>query len=130
VADGLKPLRSRAVENIAELTAATRPPARHPHFVVDLPDELDVASMPELRHHLTTLILSGHVRLVLNAAALDFMDAVGIGSLMYAANLARAEGGWVRLIGVEPKHRRILSILRLQRSLPVYEDLEGALREA
>jgi anti-sigma B factor antagonist len=122
-------LRSRAVENIAELTVASRPQL-HPYVVVDLPDELDVASMPELRHHLTTLISSGSVRLVLNAATLDFMDAVGIGSLIYAANRTRAEGGWVRLIGVGRKHRRILSILGLERVLPVHEDLEDALREA
>jgi anti-sigma B factor antagonist len=133
VVDGLKSLRSRAVENTAELHVLSRPPAHHPYVVVDLPAELDVASMPELRHHLTTLISSGRVRLVLNAANLDFMDAAGIGSLVYAANQARAAGGWVRLIGVGQKHRRILSILRLGRTLPVHEDLEkleGALREA
>jgi anti-sigma B factor antagonist len=129
VADGLKPLRSRAVDNTAELAVVSRPQV-HPYVMVDLPDELDVASMPELRHHLTTLISSGRVRLVLNAATLDFMDAVGIGSLVHAANLTRAEGGWVRLIGVQQKHRRILSILGLERMLPVHEDLEDALREA
>ena len=69
------------MENTAELTVASRPEI-HPYVVVDLPDELDVASTPELRHHLTTLIASGRVRLVLNAATLDFMDAVGIGTLI------------------------------------------------
>ena len=116
------------MENIAELTVASRP-RTPPHLVVDLPDELDVASMPQLRQHLTTLIASGHVRLVLNAATMDFIDAVGIGSLVYAANRARAEGGWVRLIGVERRHRRLLLILKLGQVLPVYESLEDALRE-
>jgi len=119
------------VENIAELTVASRPQTRpHPHLVVDLPDELDVASMPHLRHHLTTLISSGHVRLVLNAATLDFIDAVGIGALVYAANRARGEGGWVRLIEVKPKHRRLWLILRLDRVLPIYEKLDDALGKA
>jgi anti-anti-sigma factor len=136
VVDGLKSLRSRAVENTAELPVTSRFRADRPYVVVELPAELDVVSMPELRHHLMTLISSGHVRLVLDAAGLDFMDAAGIGSLVHAANRARAAGGWVRLIGVGQKHRRILSILRLERTLPVYEELEeleeleGVLREA
>jgi anti-anti-sigma factor len=117
------------VDNIAALTVVPEPQLRS-HVVVDLPGELDVASMPELRHHLTTLIASGGTRLVLNAATLDFVDAVGIGSLVHAANRARAEGGWVRLIGVKQKHRRLLTILGLERTLPVREDLEDALREA
>jgi anti-sigma B factor antagonist len=116
------------VENIAELTVVAEPRIR-PHLVVDLPDELDVASMPELRRHLTTLISTGSVHLVLNAATLDFIDAVGIGALVHAANRARAAGGWVRLIGVRQKHRRLLLILKLERVLPIHENLEDALGE-
>jgi anti-sigma B factor antagonist len=122
-------LESRPVENIAELTVVSEPQTPS-YVVVDLPDELDVASMPELRRHLTTLISSGSIRLVLNAATLDFIDAVGIGSLVHAANRARAEGGWVRLIGVKRKVLRLLLILGLERILPVYECLEDALEDA
>lgn len=117
------------MEHAAELTVVSEPRSRSP-IVVDLPEELDVFSMPRLRRDLTTLISSGQVRLVLNAATLDFVDASGIGSLVHAAHRARAEGGWVRLIRVKPRHRRLLSILRLDRTLPLYEELEDALREA
>ena len=117
------------MEHTAELTGVPVPHS-NPRVVVDLPGELDVASMPELRHHLTTLISSGRVELVLNAGTLDFLDASGIGALVHAANRARAEGGWVRLIRVKPRHRRLLSILRLDRTLPVYEDLADATRAA
>lgn len=117
------------MEDTTEATVAS-PPRSRSWFVVDLPEELDVASMPALRQRLTTLILSGRVRLVLNAAPLDFVDATGIGALVYAANLARARGGWIRLIGVKQKHMRLLMILRLGRMLPIHEDLRDALREA
>ena len=115
------------MENVADLSVVPKPPLQ-PCVVVDLLGELDVASMPELRRYLTTLISSGSVRLVLNAACLDFIDAVGIGSLVQAANLARAGGGWVRLIGVKPRHRRLLLILRLSGQLPMHENLHEALR--
>ena len=69
--------------------------------MVDLSGELDVASVPELRHRLTTLIASGHIGLVLNADDLEFIDAAGLGCLVFAANRARTAGGWVRLIRVE-----------------------------
>jgi len=116
------------VESIADLTAVSQPPI-HSCLVVDLGGELDVASVPELRRRLTALILSGRSRLVLNAAALDFIDAAGIGCLVHVAKIARAEGGWIRLIRVEQRHLRLLRILRLGRMLPVHESLEDAVRE-
>ena len=120
------------MENVADLTVFSEPASPPPRtrVVVDLPDELDVASVPELRRRLTDLILSGRVKLVLNAATLDFIDAAGIGCLVHAANRAEAEGGWVRLIGVKEQQRRILRILKLSRMLPIHESLEDALREA
>lgn len=116
------------MESTADLSVV--PPSQAPSCVVlDLTGELDVASVPELRQRLTTLILSGRSRLVLNAARLDFIDAAGIGCLVHVAKLARAEGGWIRLIRVEQRHLRLLRILRLGRMLPVHENLEDALRE-
>jgi anti-sigma B factor antagonist len=105
-------------------------PTVHSCVVVHLSGELDVASAPDIRLHLTTLISDGCIRLVLNTVSLDFIDAGGIGSLVHVANRARAAGGWVRLIGVKPRHHRLLMIVRLGTVLPMYEDLAGALREA
>ena len=116
------------MESITDPTLS--PPQARSSVVVDLPAELDLASAPELRRRLTALISSGSVRLVLNAATLDFIDAAGIGSLIHAANRARAAGGWVRLIGVGRRQRRLLRLLDLGRTLPVHEDLEDARREA
>ncbi len=117
------------MENIAELSVASEAESRS-CVVVDLSGELDVASAPELRHKIMTLIASGQIGLVLDAGALEFIDAAGIGCLVRAANRARAAGGWVRLIRVGQRHRRLLLILGLGRTLPVYEDLADALREA
>ena len=98
--------------------------------VVHLSGELDGATAPEIRLQLTTLISDHCIRLVLNTASVEFIDAGGIGSLVHVANRARAAGGWVRLIGVKPRHRRLLTIVQLGAVLPVYEDLADALREA
>ena len=117
------------MEKIAELSVVSEARSRS-CVVVDLSGELDVATVPELRHRLTTLITSGHRELVLDAGALEFVDATGLGCLVHAANRARAAGGWVRLIRVGQKHRRLLLILGLGRTLPDYEDLADALREA
>jgi anti-sigma B factor antagonist len=117
------------MENIAELSVVSEARSRS-CVVVDLSGELDVASVPDLRHKLTTLIASGHIELVLNAGALEFIDAAGLGCLVHAANLARDAGGWVRLIRVRQRHRRLLLILGLGRTLPIYQDLADALREA
>lgn len=117
------------MEHVADLIDVSWPSTRS-FVVVHLFGELDVASTPELRRRLTMLISDGCVRLVLDADSLQFIDAAGIGALVYASNQARAAGGWIRLIGVKPAHRRLLMLLRLGRQLPMREDLQDALREA
>jgi anti-sigma B factor antagonist len=117
------------MEHLVERTELSQP-TTHPCVLVRLSGELDMASAPGIRLHLMTLISDDCIRLVLNTAPLDFIDAGGIGSLVHVANRARVAGGWVRLIDVKPRHRRLLMILRLGAVLPIYEDLAGALREA
>ena len=88
--------------------------------VATIGGELDVATAPALRSHLSGLISNGRTRLVLDLAPLAFLDASGVGVLASMAGQLREQGGWLRLVNVHPRIRRLLGILRLTDSLPEY----------
>ena len=88
--------------------------------VVTIGGELDVATAPVLRSHLSGLLANGRTRLVLDLAPLAFLDASGLGVLASTVGQFREQGGWLRLVNVRPRIRRLLGILRLTDSLPEY----------
>lgn len=99
-----------------------------PGFVVlSLCGDLDVATAPALRTRLAELTEVGQFRFILDLAPLGFVDAYGLRVLLAAAAQADARDGWVRLIGVRPRVRRILRILRLTGRLPMYHTIEEAI---
>jgi anti-sigma B factor antagonist len=97
--------------------------------VVTIGGELDVATAPQLRTHLDALVADGRIRLVLDLAELDFLDASGVGVLVRTASRARTRGGWTRLVNVSSKVYRVLRITRLTDALPVYASMAQALAD-
>jgi anti-anti-sigma factor len=95
--------------------------------VVTIGGELDVATAPVLRSHLDELISEGHARLVLDLAALEFLDASGVGVLARAMGRARAQDGWTRLTHASPQVRRVLRITHLAEALPEFPSTAQAL---
>ena len=96
--------------------------------VVTIGGELDVATAPALRSHLSELIANGGTRLVLDLAPLDFLDASGLGVLASTLGQLRERGGWLRLVDVHPRIRRPLAIARLTDALPEYASVDLAVR--
>jgi anti-sigma B factor antagonist len=66
--------------------------------------------------------------IVLDVAAVGFCDLACLRSMANLARRAAAVGIWVRMAGPTPMMRRLLEITGLGASLPVYRDVELALR--
>jgi anti-sigma B factor antagonist len=94
--------------------------------VVAISGELDVATAVELDDHLIHLSVTGHHRLVLDAARLTFCDASGIHVLVRAQARAAGKLGWLRLAAVDPRLHRILAILALTIALPAFDNVSRA----
>ena len=90
-----------------------------PSAVLVLSGEVDIANSPQLARQLHDLMDSGEVRVVVDMADVEFIDASGIGALVDAARRARAEGGGLELS--RPTHMlpRVLDVLQLDGVLPV-----------
>lgn len=81
--------------------------------VITLGGELDAFSSRRLRHRLDEVIEAGRSDVVIDLAALDFIDSTALGVLIGARRQARLHGGDVRLQGVTPVARRVFDVTGL-----------------
>lgn len=81
--------------------------------VVTLGGELDAFSSRRLHHRLDEVIEAGRSDVVIDLAALDFIDSTALGVLVGALRQARLHGGDVRLQGVTAVARRVFDVTGL-----------------
>ncbi|MFJ3222487.1 STAS domain-containing protein [Streptomyces sp. NPDC086783] len=90
---------------------------------------LDVDTVPELRRHLSDQVSRGRYHLLLDLAAVSFMDSSGINALLQAREQTRSVGGSVRLISPTPTVRRILDLTGVNMAVPSSESVDAALAQ-
>ncbi len=97
-----------------------------PSVLLTIAGEVDVASSPRLELELERLLDAGSVDVVIDMAAVEFIDASGIGTLVAAAERARTAGGHIVVSRPSPKVSRVIDMLRLNGALATVWDLERA----
>lgn len=94
--------------------------------VVTLRGRLDAASAPDLREEFREFIESGHNRIVLDFAAVNFIDSSGISVIITLLKAATSKGGDVVLTRLTPQVRTILELTRLYKVFRIHETVEAA----
>ena len=87
--------------------------------IVALRGEVDMNVAPTLRGVLETLVADGDVHLVLDLAALAFIDSSGLSAFVAAHRAARAAGGDIRLRSARPNTMKVLETTRLTELIPM-----------
>ncbi len=100
-----------------ELTVHTR---RDGVAVVRPTGRLDLVSAADLRQQLADLVAGGQRRLVVDLAAVPFIDSSGLGALIGGLKTARLAGGDLRIASPAPQARVILELTTLHRVLRPY----------
>jgi anti-sigma B factor antagonist len=98
-------------EGSADLRVRVRPGAPP---VVEICGEIDIQSAPQLRDELLRVLRRYGSQLALDLGEVTFLDCAGINALLATRRRARLEDGWIRVIRVSPRARRIFSLLGLQ----------------
>jgi len=93
---------------------------------LSLSGELDIASADGLREHLAGLLAGGHIRIVVDLAALAFCDSTGLSTFVRASHGAVEQGGYLRLAAPNGHVARVLSIVGLLDLFPTYRTVDGA----
>lgn len=88
--------------------------------------DLDLASVPRLRHEVVNLVGSGNNQIVLDLVAVDFMDSVGLGAVVAVAKRVRASGGLFRVARPEPRIWSLFELVGLDVIIDCHDDLESA----
>jgi anti-sigma B factor antagonist len=79
-----------------------------------------------LRNLVSQLVQSGHPRIILNLEQVDYIDSVGLSSLVSSYSSTRKQGGDLKLLHLTKRVRDLLQITRLITIFESFENLEDA----
>jgi len=94
--------------------------------VVTLRGQLDIDTAPDLSAGLDQLLRQPVPRIVVHLGELTFCDSIGLSALAMASNQCARAGGFLRLSAPSPFLMRVLSMVELTPTLPVYASVAGA----
>lgn len=99
---------------------------RDGYAVVALSGRLTATGAPLLRSAVTDLVAAGVSRIVIDMAALQFVDSSGLGALVGALKSARVAGGDLRIAAVPEAVQTVLHLTNLDRVLRDHPTPESA----
>jgi anti-anti-sigma factor len=73
------------------------------------------------------LVQEGRMRIVLNLAHLPFIDSLGIGDIVRAFSATERAGGALKLCGVGPRVRGVLTAVQLNSVIDAFDSEQEAL---
>ncbi len=80
----------------------------------------------KLRNRVKELVDEGHSRIILNLEQVDYVDSVGLSTLVASYTAARKRGGDLKLLRLTKRIRDLLQITRLITVFESFETLEEA----
>jgi anti-anti-sigma factor len=95
--------------------------------IVMLPAEIDIYNAEDIRDTLLAVLNRGIGLLVIDMTGTTFCDCAGAGAVARAYLRAQADGSQVRLAARAPIVRRLLALTGVDRIVPVFDTLAGAL---
>lgn len=95
--------------------------------VLDLRGQIKLGEGTEaLRQRVKDLVEKGHSRVILNLAEVDYIDSVGLSTLVASYTSARKHGGDLKLLHLTRRVRGVLQITRLSTVFEAYNTLAEA----
>ena len=90
-------------------------------------ERLDAYLAPEFKAKLVHLVQSGHERIVIDMAALEFIDSGGLGALI-AGLKALGGGGEIVLCGITPRLLSLFQLTHVDKLFHIFDSVEVAVR--
>jgi anti-anti-sigma factor len=90
--------------------------------------ELAFAVCEEFQKGMEKLMESGNTMLLIDFETIEFMDSMGIGTLIALRNKAHERGGELGLARIADPVHKVLRITQLHKVFPIYDDLESGVQ--
>ena len=94
--------------------------------VVEVRGDLDMATAPQLRDGLQRLVDAGDRQVVMDMAAVGFMDSSALGALVVISKALGDVGGRLCLAAVQPAVLSVLEITSVDRVIDLYDTVRAA----
>lgn len=95
-------------------------------LVVMLRGNLDATTTEEFDREVQKHLDQGRYRIIIDCRYLGLVSSLGIGSLMTLQTRLRRKGGVVKLAAIQGVAAEVIKLVRLDRMLDIYGDLEFA----
>ena len=96
-------------------------------MILDLRGKLTIGSGDELlKDKIHSLIQQGHRNLLLNLAAVPYVDSAGLGAIVSSYTTVSREGGSLKLVGLTSRIEDLLAITKLLTVFDTYESESDA----
>lgn len=92
--------------------------------VVAVRGELDLATGPQLRQEIASLVADGHRQIAVDLTALDFIDSIGLGLLVAAMKRVRSVDGTMFVAADDDRIRRPFELTGLDVALNLVPSVE------
>lgn len=95
--------------------------------IVQLKGELDAQSVAGIETQYPNSLWQGSTAVVIDLSDVSFIDSSGVGMLVFLIKRLWANQRQVCLAGAQGQPARLLSMLRIQQSIPCYETVPASL---
>lgn len=97
-------------------------------MILDLAGKLTIGEGDELlKDKINSVIHQGHRKLVLNLAAVPYVDSAGLGQMVSTLHTVKRQGGALKLLNLTKRIEDLLSITKLLTVFASYENEQEAL---
>lgn len=97
--------------------------------VIRCEGSLDANTVSDFKKETLQLLNSGSVKIIIDGSKLDFVDSMGLGSLISLLRKVKQQDGDVMIANLTDDVKTIFEITRLHKLFRVFDNIEEACRE-
>lgn len=94
--------------------------------VVSLKGSIDAMTAPKITEFIQGLVTKGNIKLIADFSGVDYTSSAGLRVLLGAIKETRAQGGDLRLAGVQPDVLKVLNLSGFTNILKMFNDGDAA----
>ena len=95
-------------------------------LAIVLRGDLDSVTTPEFDQEIQRHLEAGHKKIIIDCRYMGYISSIGIGSLVALKTRLAKKGGTVKLAAIQGPVMQVLRLVRLDKVLDMYGDLEFA----
>lgn len=92
--------------------------------ILQIKGELDITNSFKVQSAFNKILETGEHNFIIDISLIEYIESVGLGTLIHIKKNADEKGGKVRFIIKSPKIKKLLSMVNLDKYFEIYEDLE------